>query len=70
MSDLVGCDACRGSGKMLALGNIKEKCPSCKGIGWVSKVTEKDEDEILQSSSTDILGDMPLKKYGRKKKVA
>lgn len=36
---------------MLALGNIKSKCEACKGIGWVSKVNDKEEDELLASAA-------------------
>lgn len=53
MADLVGCSPCRQSGKLLALGNFKEKCHHCKGIGWVEKMTEKEEEELLNSSSQD-----------------
>ncbi len=80
MAELVGCETCRGVGKIVALGNFKEKCGSCLGVGLVNKVSSKDEDEFLKNEDKNLDGAEPLlenvlretspKKRGRQKKVA
>lgn len=37
MSDTVTCESCRGVGKILQLGNYKDKCKPCLGLGFVVK---------------------------------
>ena len=45
---MISCEICRGTKKIVALGNISKDCPSCRGIGFIElpnnelKVTLKD----------------------------
>ena len=44
----ISCQDCRGTKKIVGLGNIHKDCPSCRGIGFIElpqnelKVTLKD----------------------------
>jgi len=46
-SELVGCHVCKGRKVLLGLGSMEITCEKCKGIGWIEKFSEKDEDEFL-----------------------
>ena len=70
--DVMGCESCRGTGKVIALGNFKEKCNPCLGVGYVTK---KSKEEAIESTKKffkeecDVDLDVPPKR-GRKKRVA
>lgn len=36
-SDLLRCSKCNGRKKIIGLGMMEKECPTCFGIGWVSK---------------------------------
>lgn len=62
MSDLIKCDACRGSKSVVSLGNISKKCSKCSGIGFV----ESNLSDLISLSSDQ--NQEPRRKYGRPKK--
>jgi len=49
------CPSCKGKKQVAPLGGITKDCAYCKGIGWVSQESNKDETlktfDSLQSSA-------------------
>ena len=60
-----GCGHCRGSGKLLGLGNLKMKCHYCEGIGWVED-NAAEEDKLLSESPKTAEIVPIIKRRGRK----
>jgi hypothetical protein len=75
----ISCECCRGLGKILGLGNMKEKCVECKGVGYTSSKKQKDQDtdDFLNTKKLDHNQDsfendeikIVKKKMGRPKKI-
>lgn len=49
MDSVETCKPCRGAKQIVGLGNLKKQCPTCIGVGYITKVSEKDEDELLNA---------------------
>lgn len=37
MSELIGCDCCKGRKNIVGLGSMSQQCPRCQGVGWIKK---------------------------------
>jgi len=61
------CGKCRGNKQIAAMGGIKTKCPTCKGLG--ATASDKVEAVIKDTSEAVFLGDDSKKKMGRPKKI-
>lgn len=64
MSKVKKCSTCKGSKIVMGLGGMEKKCKPCGGVGYVSKIDEKDEEKFLASKSP------PKKKAVAKSKAA
>lgn len=52
------CERCRGTKRVVGMGNIEKKCPECNGVGWIEK---KAEVNLIEELSNEI----SIKKRGR-----
>lgn len=50
-NQIVGCPSCKGRKTFPGLGSIPQTCDVCSGVGWITKVTDEEEDELLNGTN-------------------
>ncbi|UCE38399.1 MAG: hypothetical protein JSW00_04000 [Thermoplasmata archaeon] len=61
---MMKCEKCKGTGNIMMMGWQKKRCPKCHGVGVVTVMKQKTNDDMEVNETTVVV----KKKRGRPKK--